>query len=268
MIEKLKKSKIQLVDFNNLTKSLTFNIYDICYARSEEDKKAYFAHIDELFNADHLTEILRNVTQIIGAEILNIAQQDYDPHGASSTILVAEGAIQNKEEGKSETPGPKAEVVVAHLDKSHIAAHTYPESNPHNGLCTFRADIDVSTCGLVTPLKALNYLIHSFESDIVAIDYRVRGFTRDVTGKKHYMDHEVHSIQNFFPEEIRSRYAMTDMNIQQENIFHTKMITEEFDISEYLFNAKPEDYSAGELKEIERLIRHEMMEIYYGRNFA
>ncbi len=263
-----KKSKIQLVDFNNLTKSLTFNIYDVCYAQTQEDKKAYFAYIDDVFNADHLTEIMRNVTQIIGAEILNIAQQDYEPHGASSTILVAEGALTPTQENTSETPGPKAETVVAHLDKSHIAAHTYPESHPHNGICSFRADIDVSTCGLISPLKALNYLIHSFESDIVAIDYRVRGFTRDVSGKKHYMDHEMHSIQNYFPEEIQSRYTMTDMNIQQENIFHTKMIREQFDVSHYLFNAHPGDFSAEQLQDIERLIRHEMMEIYYGRNFA
>ena len=36
--------------------------------------------------------------------------------------------------------------------------HTYPESHPDNGISTFRADIDVSTCGRISPLKALNYL--------------------------------------------------------------------------------------------------------------
>ena len=54
-------------------------------------------------------------------------------------------------------------------------------------IATFRADIDVATCGVISPLKALNYLIESFESDIVVTDYRVRGFTRDVKGKKHYI---------------------------------------------------------------------------------
>ena len=61
--------------------------------------------------------------------------------------------------------------MVAHLDKSHICVHTYPESHPEGGLCTFRADIEVSTCGVISPLKALNYLIHQLESDIVTIDY-------------------------------------------------------------------------------------------------
>ena len=31
------KERIQLYDFNNLTKSLSFNIYDICYARTERE---------------------------------------------------------------------------------------------------------------------------------------------------------------------------------------------------------------------------------------
>ena len=68
-------------------------------------------------------------------------------------------------------------------DKSHITVHTYPESHPDEGISTFRADIDVSTCGHISPLKALNYLLHCFDSDIVTIDYRVRGFTRAVDGR-------------------------------------------------------------------------------------
>ena len=84
--------------------------------------------------------------------------------------------------------------IVAHLDKSHLTAHTYPESHPDGGISTFRADLDISTCGKISPLKALNFLIDSFEEDIVILDYRVRGFTRDVHGKKFYKDHDINSI--------------------------------------------------------------------------
>ena len=93
------------------------------------------------------------------------------------TILISEHPIVDKL-GKDMI----SEAMVAHLDKSHITVHTYPETHPHNGIATFRADIDVATCGVISPLKALNYLIDSFESDIVIMDYRVRGFTRDVKG--------------------------------------------------------------------------------------
>ncbi|MEN1226526.1 S-adenosylmethionine decarboxylase, partial [Pseudomonas aeruginosa] len=102
------------------------------------------------------------------------------------------------------------ETVVAHLDKSHICVHSYPESHPEGGLCTFRADIEVSTCGVISPLKALNYLIHQLESDIVTIDYRVRGFTRDINGMKHFIDHEIDSIQNFMSDDMKALYDMVD----------------------------------------------------------
>ncbi len=39
--------KLKLESFNNLTKTLSFNIYDICYAPSEQAQKEYLAYIDE-----------------------------------------------------------------------------------------------------------------------------------------------------------------------------------------------------------------------------
>jgi S-adenosylmethionine decarboxylase len=259
-------SKLKLQGFNNLTKSLSFCIYDICYAKSEQDKAAYLAYIDEEYNADRLTEILTEVCNIIGATVLNVARQDYDPQGASVTILVAEEPL--KEIGSfdgSEQPGPR-ESVVAHLDKSHICVHTYPESHPDNGICTFRADIEVSTCGVISPLKALNYLIHQFDSDIVTVDYRVRGFTRDVNGVKHYIDHAINSIQNFFSKDIREMYRMVDVNVYQEHIFHTKMMLKEFDLDQYLFSLSVDDLTPEEVNDISARVHHEMQEIFYGRN--
>jgi S-adenosylmethionine decarboxylase len=160
------------------------------------------------------------------------------------------------------------ESVVTHLDKSHLTVHTYPEAHPQKGIATFRADIDVSTCGVISPLKALNYLIHSFDSDIVVLDYRVRGFTRDVRGRKHYIDHKINSIQNFIDRGTRERYEMIDVNVYQENIFHTKMLIKETesDLCNYLFGQNPEDLSARQRRAIRERLRREMKELYYGRN--
>ena len=44
------KPKMKLYGFNNLTKTLSFNIYDICYTRTEEEKKQYIQYIDEVYN--------------------------------------------------------------------------------------------------------------------------------------------------------------------------------------------------------------------------
>jgi len=159
------------------------------------------------------------------------------------------------------------EAVVAHLDKSHITVHTYPESHPDEvGISTFRADIDVSTCGRISPLKALNYLIHSFDSDIVIMDYRVRGFTRDIDGVKHYIDHQINSIQNYISEDTKKRYQMVDINVYQEKIFHTKMILKSFDLNNYLFGIETNDLTLREVQTIEQHVRREMMEIFYGQN--
>src|SRR3546814_7854250 len=92
-------------------------------------------------------------------------------------------------------------------------------SDLQEGIAPFRADIDVATCGVISPLKALNYLIESFESDIVIADYRVRGFTRDIKGKKHYIDHKINSIQDFLAKNIKTRFEMFDVNVYQENIY-------------------------------------------------
>jgi len=263
-----RSKKLKLHGFNNLTKTLSFNIYDICYADNPKHRQEYIEYIDEEYNADRLTSILSDVSNIIGANILNIAHQDYDPQGASVTMLISEEPLASQELSNTESPGPLPEAVVGHLDKSHITVHTYPESHPEHGISTFRADIDVSTCGRVSPLKALNYLIHSLESDIVIMDYRVRGFTRDTRGKKHFIDHNINSIQNFLSKDTLQLYSMMDANIYQENIFHTKMMLKEFDISQYLFGSGVDHFSLKDQKHISQLLQHEMAEIFYGRNMA
>ncbi len=247
--------KLKLRDFNNLTKTLSFNIYDVVYARRPAARKEYLEYIDEEYNSDRLTRVLEEVADIIGANILNIGRQDYDPMGASVTILIAEEPID-----------PQPGQVLAHLDKSHLCVHTYPETDSRSGLSTFRVDVDISTCGKISPLKALNHLIESFESDIVLLDYKVRGFTRDIRGRKHFIDHRIHSIQQYIRNNILQRYNCVDINIHQENLFHTKMQLRDFDLHNYLFATAYEDFSETERIKVKRILEEEMTEIFYSRN--
>ncbi|OXM83776.1 adenosylmethionine decarboxylase [Paenibacillus rigui] len=263
------EQRITLHGFNNLTKTLSFNMYDICYTKTREERQAYIEYIDEQYNADRLTKILTHVSEIIGAHVLNVAKQDYVPQGASVTMLVSEGPIEEvPTESFDESPGPLPDTVVMHLDKSHITVHTYPEYHPDEGISTFRADIDVSTCGEISPLKALNYLIRSFDTDIMTMDYRVRGFTRDISGHKHFIDHDISSIQNYIPEEVKSLYDMIDVNVYQENIFHTKCKLREFDLNNYLFGYTKDKLSVEDQKEITESLKWEMDEIFYGKNIT
>ena len=286
--------KITLYGFNNLTKSLSFNIYDVCYAKTQREQRDYIAYIDQQYNSERLTKILTNVTDMIGATVLNISSQDYEPQGSSVTILVAEKsmvpagdttvesrlevsdgkAVAESRTGLSAGDGmaemgdavPVGRATVAHLNKSHITVHTYPEYHPETCLATFRVDIDVATCGEITPLSTLDYLIGSFDSDIITMDYRVRGFTRDVGGKKLFMDHTMTSIQNYINPETLLRYDAVDINVYDANIFHTKMLIKEIDLQNYLFNSDVYELPPKVRLDITDNLRREMIEIFSGRN--
>lgn len=270
------KDKITLYGFNNLTKSLSFNIYDVCYAKTQREQKDYIAYIDSQYNSERLTNILTNVTDMIGATILNISSQDYEPQGSSVTFLIAEKSMVPAGEtesllpvtGEENEPGSvlTKDAVVAHLNKSHITVHTYPEYHPDTYLATFRVDIDVATCGEITPLSTLDYLIGSFDSDIITMDYKVRGFTRDVKGQKLFMDHRMTSIQNYIKEETLQRYDAVDINVYDANIFHTKMLIKEIDLQNYLFNSDVYELPPKTRLEITDNLRREMIEIFSGRN--
>ena len=247
--------KLKLYGFNNLTKALSFNIYDVCYAKTAREQRDYIAYIDEQYNSERLTNILTTLTDMIGARVLNIARQDYEPQGASVTILIAEGSMI-----------PAGETQLAHLDKSHVTVHTYPEFHPGTSIATFRVDIDVATCGEITPLKTLDYMIAQFDSDIITMDYRVRGFTRDLDGRKLFMDSKMRSIQEFIAQETLDRYDAVDINLYQANLYHTRMLIKEPQLQNYLFNTDIYEIPPKDRLAISNSLRREMIEIYSGRN--
>ncbi|HOJ99174.1 MAG TPA: adenosylmethionine decarboxylase [Termitinemataceae bacterium] len=277
MLKHVRGRKVRLEGFNNLTKSLSFNIYDVCYARSHQSQIEYLEYIDKEYDSERLKNIIEEVTRIIDAKLVSITTQDYDPRGASVVALINEDhpiltpAVTHQSYGSHGVnqiapPLPEASVV-GHLDKSHITAHTYPEFDTATGIATFRVDIDVSTCGMISPLRALHYLIDCFDSDVVLIDYRVRGFTRDTKGQKIFIDHDISSIQDFIDEDILADYLVYDINILSDNIFHTKMRKKEIKLNDYLFGPDIEDLDQEERKRIRDLLKKEMQEIFECENF-
>ena len=101
----------------------------------------------------------------------------------------------------------------------------------------------------------------------MTIDYKIRGFTRDIYGHKLFIDHEISSIQNYIPDEAKELFDMIDVNVYKENIFHTKCKLKQFDLDNYLFGYTKDKLSeAGE--EITERIKLEMDEIYYGKTWT
>lgn len=259
--------KLKLQDFNNLSKSLGLCLYKIFYSKKEINKKKYLADINQFYSTKCLTRILSKICSIIGANILYITHQEYMPQGASVNILISEYPLKNQNSKDIVSPANFVSGSFAHIDKSHICVHTYPESHPKDGICTFRVDIEISTCGVISPLKAINYIVEQLKVDMATIDYRIRGFTRDIHGKKHFIDHKIMSIQDFLSNELKINYKMDDINIYQENIYHTKMLMNKFILKEHVFNDDLEHLSKKEEENLSKTLQREMKEICYACNF-
>ena len=184
-------------------------MYKLHYLQDPPAFQSYQQSIRSTYSADKLNQLLHKLCRAIGGNVLNVAKQDYQPQGASVTLMISEEA--------------EPQNLVAHLDKSHLCIHTYPEDNPQDNVAVFRADIELSTCGVISPLKVINYLVNEFEPDVVDIDYRVRGMTRDINGQPHFCDDKMLSIEEFLSQAILTRYSCLSNNLTDSLLFHSKL---------------------------------------------
>ncbi|MDF1883449.1 S-adenosylmethionine decarboxylase [Sulfurimonas sp. SAG-AH-194-C21] len=238
---------MQLSGFNNLKKALSFSFYDFVIAPSQAEKLSYIEYINNHYNAKRISELLQKIVHIIEAEVLHTSAQDYEPYGASSMILL--GDI-------------KGSGVDMHLNKSHITAHTYPDFENENGILSFRVDIELSSCGEITPLSSLNAIFDFFDTDIVTIDYNVRGFTRNKLGQHIYMDHSLGSIKEYINTEILASYKTKELILQNDNIWQLKLLRTDMQREEYF---SPNTTLTNEEKmTYMKLLNAEMLSIFNG----
>lgn len=205
-------SNIQLHGFNNLTKNLIISLYKVDHLDLTSDApfQDYQNIIKQSYNAEILAESLDALTQVIGAQVLNRSTQNYQPHGASVTYMIADSDVPIS--------------LINHLNKSHICAHTYPETHPQKNVAIFRLDIDISTCGVISPLKVLNYLLKTLKWDVLTLDYKIRGFTRDIVGKKHYKDDVFDNITDYISDEILATVEMVNHNQRDILNYHSRLM--------------------------------------------
>lgn len=251
--------KVKLSGFNNLTKILSFNLYDFSIAFTEEQKGKYLEEISRKYSAENILDFSRNICKIINSDIISESKMNYDPVGASTMTLMSD-CHGSKWEPFAEGMGGVG--VKQHLTKSHLTSHTYPDVSAPNGVCTFRVDFDIATCGDIIPLSAINYLFECFSCDVVYIDYVVRGYTRLENGKKIYNDEFFNSIQDFIdPKVLESFEYRSDLNIPRDNIWQTKVMANLSDPKRFVLDEK--DLEHPELSEKMRLISDEMKEVYH-----
>jgi len=254
-------TKIKLHGFNNLTKSVCLCFYRLHYIDTPESQHLYNSMIAKQFDAEVLRSLLTQVSEKIGGNILNTACQNYQPQGASVTMMIAENETSNSiVQVRPDQQMVKS--IVNHLDKSHLCIHTYPETQPVNGINIFRADIEISTCGIISPLKAADLLVEYFNAELVTIDYRVRGVTKDIDGGKHYIDEEITSITSHLSHDILHTYQSSDENLARNNNFSTRLKKREVELSDVLFNKNITSLSPIELNSLKAVITAEINDLY------
>jgi len=230
--------------FNNLTKCLSFNLYDFAVGRTAEEKAGYVAYVRENFSADRVTAILTEIAEIIDADVLNVSQHDFDPEGASSLVLMSDTSVN------------------LHLDQSHICAHTYLDTNDPEGICTFRVDIDIATCGDIVPLKALDYMLTAMRwNDVVVIDYVVRGFTRDENGQRIVLDQNLDSIRPYIDPDIVGEFFTEEWCWPMHRIWQMRLLRTKHRTADY-FPAGTDLKAEGNRKIIDHL--HAEMRNVFG----
>ena len=240
--------KIPLYGFNNLTKSLSFSLYKLHYLNDKQVHCDYNAYINKRFCADNLNNLLTKICHAIGGNVLNIAKQDYQPQGASVTLMISEEA--------------HPESLVAHLDKSHLCVHTYPDDNPCNNIAIFRADIELSTCGVISPLKVINYLIEEFDADVVDIDYRVRGMTRNVDGDKLFNVDNIENLSGFLSSTVIDTYCINENSFSEQNLYHAKICKKEINLTKYLFQITIGDLTDEEHLSLPVQLKQEIEQLF------
>ncbi len=165
-----------LEGFNNLTKSLRTNLYFIIPGTD-----AFSRELQLRYQAASLEKMLQEIADRIEAVVLAASRQDYEPWGASALMLLSDA-------------GPGA--VHMHLNKSHLCAHTYPDFGTADESPCLRVDLDLTSCGTISPLRSLNFILDCLQPTAAVIDYSVRGFTRDAKGAVQFQDHPLIRLQD------------------------------------------------------------------------
>ena len=254
------QERIELTGFNNLTKILSFNLYDFCITFDDKQRNDYINYINERYSSSKILEISRKICEIIESDIISESKMDYEPVGASTMTLMSD--IKGGKWEEVNNSGP-AHAYKAHLTKSHLTSHTYPDASAPNGICTYRVDFDIATCGDIIPLNAINYLFEAFECDVVFIDYVVRGYTRLENGKKIYNDQYFNSIQDFIKPEILEDFEFkSDLNIPRDNIWQTKLMAKKFGPERFVYEPST-DIKRPEIDKKMRMLYDEMREVYH-----
>jgi S-adenosylmethionine decarboxylase len=196
-----------LEGFNNLTKSLRTNLY-FMHAEPED----FSRELQLRYQAASLETMLQEIARRIDAVVLASSRQDYKPWGASALMLLSDA-------------GPGA--VHMHVNKSHLCAHTYPDFGAANEIPCLRVDLDLTSCGTISPLRSLNFILDCLQPTAAVIDYAVRGFTRDTQGNILFQDHPLICLRDALDPQWLDVFELKDKTGDFDQTWQMKMLRRE-----------------------------------------
>ncbi len=252
MINKLKNKIIK--NFSNINENINISIYNIYYINSKNTYKYYINYINNIYNNKNLIKLIKKISKKTNSKILHTYKLNY----------------KLKLNKKKKTINITKNILLSYLyNNNNICIYTYIENYSKNKIYTIRTDINIYSCGLISPLNYINNIILFFKSDLININYIINGFTKDINGKKYFINNKISSVKNFIKKKIIKNYDFLEINIYQENLFNIKMIIKNINIKNYIFkNLIKKKYILSKKKKnkIIKSIFKEMYEIYYSKN--
>lgn len=133
------------------------------------------------------TEGRHLLVELSGCPADILSQEDLLKYHLRAAALEAGAQIVTDVFHTFETPGVSGLVV---LRESHISIHTWPLDG--------YAAVDIYTCGATNPKKAIAYLEHALEAEMVFIRDVKRGI-QDASFDKDYISHENETQYRYLP---------------------------------------------------------------------
>lgn len=200
---------MKLQGFNNLTKSLRINLYWQHKLETPHDHEDFRAAVHRHSKAGLLEEALQHIAACIEARVLTVSAQDYAPWGASALLLLSDVG---------------SAAVDMHLNKSHLCAHTYPDIAPGGQSACLRLDLDLASCGTISPLRALDFVLDRFQPHAAVMDYAIRGFTRDASGAMIFQDHPLTQLREILPPAWLDVYEVFEEDLPFSQTWQMKLL--------------------------------------------
>ena len=173
--EKANRQKVETGHLSSVTRSLAVNAYLLRPVDGSNSVDDWFERLQSRFTEPRLANFLIYLGEAVGAKIINLSSTLYEPYGASAALLVA----QELDESGLHRKGGRHDL--AHLDASHIAAHSYFDCGDHFG--QFRLEVEISTCGNTHPHKLVGDILAETGADFAQLDYRTRGISWALDGR-------------------------------------------------------------------------------------